>query len=169
MAKRIETFVNFIVSQLDCSESEKAELADEIHTHLFLLKDEFRKKGFSEEQAVSAALFAFKEGQKRSNGIKHSTLPYVKFTKWGGFLFCWLLAFLFMKEGFSLLERMNHPDGEGVGVYFFLFEINDQVPLENVPLYITGFLAASVVAVIFPFVVFHRKVSRYIAIVWASA
>ncbi|MFT4414285.1 hypothetical protein ACLM5H_10550 [Fredinandcohnia humi] len=65
----------------------------------------------------------------------------------------WIVAFTLMtftvllfKNGIDLWSLGTNVDGEGIGVYFLGFEVNDRVPEGNIPLYAKGFFISSLVA-----------------------
>ena len=64
--KTIETYIDKIVSQLNCDEEEKIEIIDEMFDHLHLLKNEYLEQGFTTEEATQKALECFGE-QKTIN------------------------------------------------------------------------------------------------------
>lgn len=162
MAKRLEAHV----SGLECSDTEKAEIAEEMLDHLMMLKEEFQKKGYSEHEAINQALLVFGEDKKISSAMQEAMFPYLKFVKWGGSLSCFLLAFLLLKEGFILLESMKNIDGAGIGVYFLLFEVNDHVLNKDILSYAIGFFVASGMISLSPFFLFQRRVIKYVHSVW---
>ena len=166
MDKRFEIYVNKIVNNLGCDETEKAEIKEEMSDHLLMLKDEFQKKGCSEDAAINEALAVFGNEKKIGSALQGSMFPYMKAVKLGGFLLCFLLAFLFMKEAISLMESMKNVDGAGIGVHFLMFEINDRVLNSDIQFYAVGFFIASVLAAAAPFALFQKKVLRYIISVW---
>ena len=45
MDKNIETYIDQIVSELNCDENEKREIIDEMKDHLYLLKNEYLEQG----------------------------------------------------------------------------------------------------------------------------
>lgn len=59
-----------------------------------------------------------------------------------------LFAVLFFNKGLDLWSLGTNVDGDGIGVYFLVFEINDRVPEESIPTYTIGFYISSVVAFI---------------------
>ena len=57
-----------------------------------------------------------------------------------------LLAILLLTKGLNLLSVGKNVDGDGIGVHFLFFEINDNVPTESIPSYAIGFFSSSIVA-----------------------
>lgn len=167
MEEKFKVYVTRLVSKLDCSETEKADIAEEMYDHLEMLKQEFLEQGVSENQAVALAISAFGKEEKIGADLQDVLFPYLKFVKWGGSLICILLAFLLIKEGVSLLSRAGNIDGTGTGVYFLIFEINDRVPEQNIAFYTYGFFVASLLTALMPFVFFNKKFLRYITSVWS--
>lgn len=166
MDKRFEIYITKIVNDLDCNETEKAEIAEEMYDHLIMLKDEFQQKGCSEEVAINEALAVFGNEKEIGDAMQNSLFPYMKTIKLGGFFFCFLLAFFFVKEGISLMASMRNVDGAGIGVHFLLFEINDRVPASDILFYAIGFFIAGILAAAAPFALFQKKVLRYMVSVW---
>lgn len=169
MEKQFELYVSRIVNNIDCSDGEKAELAEEMYDHLLMLKQEFQENGLAENQAVQEALQAFGEEREIGNDMQNTMFPYVRFLKWGGSAFCILIAFLLLKEGFSLMDRSRNVDGAGIGVYFLLFEINDRVPERNIPAYENAFFIAGGVMALLPFALFNKKFMQYLTSVWTPS
>ena len=79
MDKNIETYIENIVSELNCSEEEKSETAEEIKDHLILLKNEYIEQGFSDEEATQKALQSFGDEKNIKEGFQYSIYPYFKF------------------------------------------------------------------------------------------
>jgi hypothetical protein len=46
-------------------------------------------------------------------------------------------------KGLDLWTLGPNVDGDGIGIYFLGFEINDQVPEKSIPSYAIGFFATS--------------------------
>jgi hypothetical protein len=61
--------------------------------------------------------------------------------------FSFITVFLFNK-GLDLWTLGPIDDGDGIGIYFLAFEINDQVPENSIPSYAIGFFAASLTTMI---------------------
>lgn len=169
MEKQFELYVSRIVDKIDCSDTEKAEIAEEMYDHLLMLKQEFQENGLFEKQAVHEALQAFGEEKKIGKDLQDTMFPYVKFLKSGGSIFCFLIAFLLLKEGFSLMERSRNVDGAGIGVYFLLFEINDRVPERDIPGYANAFFIGSGVMAMLPFLLFIKRFWQYLTSVWTPS
>jgi hypothetical protein len=50
---------------------------------------------------------------------------------------------LLVTKGLDLWSLRTNVDGNGIGIYFLGFEINDRVPEKSIPPYAIGFFAAS--------------------------
>jgi hypothetical protein len=59
-----------------------------------------------------------------------------------------LFGVLLLNKGLDLLSIGTDVDGDGIGVYFLRFEINDRVPENSIPSYAIGFFISSLVAFI---------------------
>jgi hypothetical protein len=68
---------------------------------------------------------------------------------------CVLLLFgvLLLNKGLDLWSLGTNVDGDGIGVHFLGFEINDRVPEESIPSYAIGFFISSIFALIISFAV----------------
>ncbi|MFC0561516.1 VanZ family protein [Halalkalibacter alkalisediminis] len=100
MDKNIELFVKEIVSELNCSEEEKSDIAEEITDHINLLKDDYIERGLSDEAATKKAIESFGQPKQLRNDFQKSLSPYYKIVKIGTWtLFC-LYAFIIL---FNLL------------------------------------------------------------------
>lgn len=62
-----------------------------------------------------------------------------------------ILSILLFNRGLDLWSI--NVDGEGIGVHFLLFEINDRVPVDSISSYAIGFFISSLVAFIMSVVV----------------
>lgn len=114
-------------------------------------------------------MMLFGEKKKLGKNLQNTMFPYLRFLKWGGSAFCILIAFLLLKEGFSLMDRSRNVDGAGIGVYFLLFEINDRVPVRDIPAYANAFFIASGIMALLPFALFNKKVMQYLTSVWTPS
>ncbi|MBM7579336.1 hypothetical protein [Jeotgalibacillus terrae] len=56
-----------------------------------------------------------------------------------------VLSGLFALKGFDILQTLENRDGAGTGVYFLIFEINDQVLWQHVPDYAYSFFIISLI------------------------
>jgi len=81
MDKIIETYIRQIVEELDCEEEEKNEIAEEMKSHLILLKAEYISEGFSEEESTKKAIQIFGSNKTIKEGFQHSLFPYYKIFK----------------------------------------------------------------------------------------
>ncbi|WP_181954882.1 hypothetical protein [Pseudalkalibacillus caeni] len=71
------------------------------------------------------------------------------FSRWivpAAFIF---IAILLLNKGIGLWSLGTNVDGDGIGVHFFVFEINDRVPEARIPYYAKGFFAASAMMMLF--------------------
>jgi|GEM_PF-2879490 len=59
-----------------------------------------------------------------------------------------LFAVLLFYKGIELWYVRTNVDGDGIGVHFLGFEINDRVNAKNIPAYAIGFFISCIVAVI---------------------
>jgi hypothetical protein len=50
---------------------------------------------------------------------------------------------LLVNKGLDIWSLRTNVDGNGIGIYFLGFEINDRVPEKSIPPYAIGFFAAS--------------------------
>lgn len=71
-----------------------------------------------------------------------------KLIRW--FIVCVLILFgiLLLNKGLDLRSLGTNVDGDGIGVYFLGFEINDSVQEESIPSYAVGFFTSSFFALI---------------------
>jgi hypothetical protein len=69
-------------------------------------------------------------------------------TRWVIAVVLILFAVLLFNKGLDLWSLGTNVDGDGIGVYFIAFEINDRVSEEKIPSYAIGFLISSFVAFI---------------------
>lgn len=56
-----------------------------------------------------------------------------------------IATILLFSKGMDLRSIGTDVDGIGIGVYFLFYEINDQVPTQNIPTYAFGFFTASII------------------------
>jgi len=60
-----------------------------------------------------------------------------------------LVGALFTYKGINLyLSYFNFIDGDGIGIYFLGFEINDKVPIGYVPIYATSITILGIMLII---------------------
>jgi hypothetical protein len=71
-----------------------------------------------------------------------------KISRW--FIVCVLILFgiSLLNKGLDLKSLGTNIDGDGIGVYFWGFEVNDRVPEGSIPSYAVGFIISSVLALI---------------------
>jgi ABC-type Na+ efflux pump permease subunit len=69
-----------------------------------------------------------------------------KISRW--FIVCILILFgvSLLNKGLDLRSLGANVDGDGIGVYFLGFEINDRVPEESISSYAIGFFISSFLA-----------------------
>ncbi|WP_033543871.1 VanZ family protein [Planococcus sp. CAU13] len=78
MERSIETYIERIVSDLDCSLKEKRDLAEELTGHLDMLVEEYENKGFDKEKASALAIKEFGDPEIIKEGLEHSVAPEKK-------------------------------------------------------------------------------------------
>lgn len=104
LESKIEAYIHKIVSELHCEEEEKKDMIDEMKDHLYLLIQEYKEDGFSNEVAVNKALETFGEQKQLAGGLQTSISPFYKFFKiTTGILFGLYVLILFFK---LFVERM---------------------------------------------------------------
>jgi hypothetical protein len=64
--------------------------------------------------------------------------------RWVIIAFFTFTTVLLVNKGLDLWSLRTNVDGNGIGIYFLGFEINDRVPEKSVPPYAIGFFAASI-------------------------
>jgi hypothetical protein len=67
------------------------------------------------------------------------------------------LTALLAKEGVELWALGTNVDGEGIGVHFLGFEINDRVPEASIPSYAIGFFVTSAMTLLMTITVISRR------------
>lgn len=149
----IETYIDEIVSRLNCNEEEKIEIIDEIRDHLYLLKNEYIDAGFNNEQATEKALESFGEHEQLTNGLQDSLSPFFKVFKIGAWILFGLYSFiiLFMLLFQRILFRITdfYRNGDTFNIYVYipmesegLFEYlkfnSNIIPFQNTIGYLTG-------------------------------
>lgn len=78
MDQTIESYIRKIVSELNCDEHEKNEIAEEMTGHILLLKQEYQTEGFSDAESTQKALESFGDEKRIEEGFQHSIFPYYK-------------------------------------------------------------------------------------------
>ncbi|MCM3666197.1 hypothetical protein M3204_17395 [Mesobacillus subterraneus] len=68
-----------------------------------------------------------------------------------------LLTALLAKEGVELWSLGTNVDGDGIGVHFLGFEINDRVPEASIPSYAIGFFVTSAITLLMTITVIGRR------------
>ncbi|RDW19645.1 VanZ family protein [Oceanobacillus chungangensis] len=153
MDKKIETYINQIVSQLNCDEDEKREIIDEMQDHLTLLKNEYLDQGFTEEEATQKALISFGEQKPLAKGLQASLFPFYKVSKKGTWILFSLYSFiiLFMLLFERIIIRMTDYYINGItynryittpldseGISDFLKYNSNFIPFKNTIGYLNG-------------------------------
>ena len=73
-----------------------------------------------------------------------------------------VIAIPFILKAFELCNRfyIEVRDGDGIGLYFLGFEINDRLPYGEIPFYLWSFSAVGIVLIIISLTLFMRTKSR---------
>ncbi|WP_053366481.1 VanZ family protein [Bacillus sp. FJAT-27245] len=153
MDKKVEAYIDKIVSQLNCNEEEKREIADEMRDHLYLLKNEYIEKGFTQEGATQKALESFGEQKQLTKGLQESLFPFYNAFKIGTWLLFGLYSFIILFKllfqrviirmtdyyiNGEMMSRYTFSPGNSEGYLTFLKNNSNIVPFKNTFLYITG-------------------------------
>jgi len=146
--KKIETYIDKIVNQLNCDEEEKRGIIDEMRDHLHLLKNEYLDEGFTEEEATQKALESFGEQKQLTEGLKESLFHFHKVFRilFGLYFFFVLYQLLFQRIIVRIIDSVTgfewnryvvtSPNSEG---YFNILKQNSNIiPFKNTIGYITG-------------------------------
>jgi glycopeptide antibiotics resistance protein len=151
--KKIETYIDKIVSQLNCDEEEKREIIDEMSDHLHLLKNEYIVEGLTEEEATQKALEDFGEQKQLTKGLQESLFPFHKVFKIGTWVLFGLYSFIIL---FNLLfqriiirftdyyingdtfNRYVFTPMDSNGYFDFLKFNSNIIPFKNTIEYLTG-------------------------------
>lgn len=78
--------------------------------------------------------------------------------KWSFVVFLLVFAVLFLIKGLQLQALGTRVDGEGIGIYFLLFEVNDKVKAENIPLYAISFFGFSILTFVSALAFWAKKI-----------
>lgn len=78
MKPAFERFVTGIVRQTDCNLEEREDLYEELLTHLECSFIDYRKKGYSEEEAIRTAMTNFGTEQEVGDQLQAAMYPYRK-------------------------------------------------------------------------------------------
>lgn len=81
--KRIEQYVDSIVTDLRISKDERQELKEEFMAHLIDDIDDLMIKGYSKEEAISLAMASFGSHTKIHKEMNKVVFPYYKFIRFG--------------------------------------------------------------------------------------
>ncbi|MBT2680108.1 hypothetical protein J7E38_13925 [Bacillus sp. ISL-35] len=71
-----------------------------------------------------------------------------------------VISVLFLQQGMDLWKLGTDVDGDGIGIHFLGFEINDSVQEANIPSYATGFFIAAGLSFVLMLVVVSRKIFK---------
>jgi len=96
MDKNIETYVNQIVSKLDCRKEEKYDIAEEMKGHLYLLKNDYLIKGLTNEEATQKALQDFGNENSIKAGLQNSMFPNYKVFRLGLWVLFGMYSFIML-------------------------------------------------------------------------
>lgn len=154
MDKKIETYIDKIVSQLNCDEEEKRGIIDEMRDHLHLLKNEYIDEGLTEEEATQKALEDFGEQKQLTKGLQESLFPLYKVFKIGTWILFGLYSFIVLfkllfqriivramdsANGYELNRYVfTPPNSEGYFNLEVLRQNSNIIPFKNTIEYITG-------------------------------
>ena len=81
--KRVEQYVDHIVSGLRISKDERQELKEEFMAHLIDHIDDLMIKGYSKDEAISLAIASFGHQAKIHKEMNKVLFPYYKFIRFG--------------------------------------------------------------------------------------
>ncbi|MBS4220228.1 VanZ family protein [Bacillus sp. FJAT-49711] len=150
MDKKIETYIDKIVTHLYCDEEEKRGIMDEMRDHLHLLKNEYLDEGFTEEEATQKALESFGEQKQLTIALQESLFPFHKVTwiLFGLYSFFVLYMLLFRRIIIRIMDSVygyewnryvfTSSNSEGYFNIEFLKQNSNIVPFKNTIEYITG-------------------------------
>jgi hypothetical protein len=71
-----------------------------------------------------------------------------------------LITVLLVNKGLDLRALGSEVDGDGIGIYFWGLEINEQVPEESIPTYAIGFLVASLIPMSIAIALIGKKILK---------
>ncbi|MGI2329354.1 VanZ family protein [Planococcus sp. YIM B11945] len=125
MGQDIKTYLERIVSGLDCSNKEKQDITEELSGHLSMLVQEYEEKGFAPEHAVARALRDFGDVETIKSGLQNSILPKKNFFHKLGWLFfgIYSVVVLWQLLIFRLLDRLANQDS--FNSYFRIYDEAD--------------------------------------------
>lgn len=106
------------------------------------------------------AISAFGEEKRIGGELQKAMFSYVKVVKWFGSVLCVVLAILMINKGITLWNIGSGVDGDGIGIYFLGFEINDRVSEQSIPTYAIGFFVGSIITALVPFVLFGKTLVK---------
>jgi len=81
--------------------------------------------------------------------------------RWSFFVFLIVVTILFFNKGMDLRSSITHVDGDAIGVYFLIFEIDDWVPKKSIPTYSNGFFVASIITALVAIFEARKNTLRY--------
>lgn len=67
---------------------------------------------------------------------------------WIALILLTFITALMVNKGLELWSLGTNVDGDGIGVYFLGFEINERVPEASIPAYAIGFFVASFITLL---------------------
>lgn len=125
MGQDIKTYLEQIVSGLNCGTNEKRDITEELSGHLSMLVREYEEKGFSKEQAVSQALREFGDVETIRSGLQDSITPKKNFIYKLGWLFFGVYSVIVLWQLliFRILDRFINRDS--FNSYFRIYDEAD--------------------------------------------
>ncbi|WP_017754156.1 permease prefix domain 1-containing protein [Calidifontibacillus oryziterrae] len=75
---RLEQYITEILANVECNDIERADLKEELLTHLAEAKFELMQKGLSEQEAEEQAIQGFGKAERLGNNLQRSMYPYRK-------------------------------------------------------------------------------------------
>jgi len=151
MAQDIKIYIERIVNELNCSNKEKQDITEELSSHLFMLVNEYKEKGFTQEQAVKRALKEFGDVETIKSGLRDTVQPNNKILV----SISWILFGVYSAIGlwFLLFERIlyrlvnwgsfnryfGYPEGTTSFFSAEVWKLNTNViPFQNIYNYLIG-------------------------------
>lgn len=151
MDQTIETYIRRIVSELNCDEQEKREIAEEMTGHILLLKQEYQEQGLSDSESTQKALQSFGDEKSIEEGFQHSIFPYYKlfrklnwllFGIYSFIVFCNLLFFRIISRIINYKHDFNQyfyvPQKQGFFSLATWQQNSNLIPFRNTYEYVMG-------------------------------
>jgi hypothetical protein len=91
-----------------------------------------------------------------------------RISRWGIAIILIIFAVLLFNKGLDLWSLGTNVDGDGIGVHFLAFEINDKVPEESIPSYAMGFFISSLVISVLSVVIIGMNLNLKLKTSWRS-